>query len=158
MTLTLPDFRDDYRDESIVELVSRRPPTTIDRETGIVSEEEAAAIGMNLSGAMLRLLDNANGTRALLRRWERFCRQKHGRWPDHAEETMCSILAWRTVRDGWSLFFAANQYGLSYERAGHLLEGAFRQMRHWQQLDERLIPEASHDRDYCSTCRLEDAG
>jgi hypothetical protein len=156
MTVTLlADFRDDFHDESIVELVSHRPPVTMDRQTGILSEEPAAMVGMTLSGAMLKLVDNPGGVRGLLTRWDRYCRSRHTRWPDHATLPACAQLAWMTVRDGYSLLFAADALDVSYPRAERLLEGALRQMLHWKQLAERIDPGTSHDPEYCITCRME---
>lgn len=115
-------------------------------------------VGMTLSGPLLRLIEHHDGVRALLHRWERTCRSKHRRWPDHAQQAMCATLAWMTIRDRFSLSYAAAANGLSYARGERLLENALRAMLHWQTLDARLIAAESHDRDYCSTCRLEDVG
>jgi hypothetical protein len=84
---TLALHRDLYADDlSIPRLVSRTPPTTLDRHTGELEEEPADANGMNLSGPMIRFLghpeswgDQHPWLKALwlLRGW---CRREH---PDH---------------------------------------------------------------------------
>lgn len=154
----LTDFQGDYRDESVVELVSFRPPSYRDANTGVVQEAEAATLGMNLSGAMVKLLERPGGVRALLRQWDRYCRSRHTRWPDHATEPMCARLAWMTIRDQFSVSFAADVLGVSFPRAERLLDGALRQMLHWQQLEEKIDPSVSHDPEYCQTCRMERVG
>ena len=155
---TLASFQDDYAAESRVELVSSRPPSFRDANTGIIQEAESAMVGMNLSGALVKLIDNPGGVRGLLTRWDRYCRQKHGRWPDHAEQPMCAVIAWQFFRDRFGLAFIADVHGLSYPRAERLLLGALRQMQHWQTLDDRLLRGDSHDPEYCSVCRQEEAG
>lgn len=144
--------------ETPTRLASVRPPSFLDRQTGIIEEDEGAVVGMNLSGALVRLLDNPGGVRGLLSRWDRYCRSRHTRWPDHAERPACAELAWLTVRDRVDLERAADRVGLSGERAARLLGGAIRQMRHWQVLDDKLTRNDSHDPEYCQVCREEAAG
>lgn len=155
---TLASFQDDYAAESRVELVSSRPPSFRDANTGIIQEAESAILGMNLSGALVKLIDNPGGVRGLLHRWDRYCRSRHTRWPDHAERPVCAELAWLTVRDRVNLQRAADRVGLSPERAARLLGAAIRQMSHWQVLDDRLTRSDSHDPEICQICREEAAG
>ena len=76
--------RELFRDElHIGRLVSRQPPTQMDPNTGVLHQEPATRIGMNMSGSMLRRLGHPEGfgsmypwTRALwLLRVE--CRRRH---------------------------------------------------------------------------------
>lgn len=158
MTDALTTWQSAFFHEAPVRLATRQPPAFRDERTGIVNEDEGASLGMNLSGALVKLLDNPSGVRGLLSRWDRFCRSRHQRWPDHAERPACAELAWLVIRDRVGLPQSAERTGLSVERAAHLIEGAIRQMRHWQVLDDRLQRDESHDPEYCPTCRMEEAG
>lgn len=51
-----------YRDElNVSRMVSRQPPTSLDVNTGMLHEEEATRIGMNMSGSLLRRLGHPEG-------------------------------------------------------------------------------------------------
>lgn len=51
-------YRDDY---NVPKLVSSQPPTTMDLNTGALFQEPAAAIGMTVSGPMLRRIGHPEG-------------------------------------------------------------------------------------------------
>jgi hypothetical protein len=64
--MTLSDLiathRDMYRaDMSIPKLVSRQPPTSLDRNSGVTTQEPGAATGMAMSGRLLKLLGHPEG-------------------------------------------------------------------------------------------------
>jgi hypothetical protein len=76
--------RELYRaDTHIDRLVARQPPTSLDLNTGLLDEEPAAAIGMTVSGRLLRYVSHPEGygsdfpwSKALwnLKAW---CRREH---------------------------------------------------------------------------------
>lgn len=107
-----------YRDDLHVErTVSRQPPTTLDLHTGLLEEEPADGVGMNLSGPMIRKLGHPDGygahhpwSKALwhVRSW---CRRDHRR-RYHASEpqwngSLCHQMMMYTVVHGWSIQNAA---------------------------------------------------
>ena len=86
MTLaaTIALHRQLLRDDAhIARLVSRQPPTSLDLHTGVLHEEPAAAIGMNMSGRLLKYVGHPEGygsdfpwSKALFRlRYQ--CRREH---------------------------------------------------------------------------------
>lgn len=157
----LQTYRGRYVAETPLRLVVGRPPLVRQvqpDDSVLVEEEPAAVLGMTLAGPFLRLLDYSAGMRGALTRWERYCRAKHARWPDHAAGPVCAELAWLTVRDRWGLKGAADELGISYPRAARLLAAAFTTMRTWLVAEERVEDEMGHDRDACPTCRREAVG
>ena len=120
MTLdaTIQLHRELYRsDIRIDRLVTRQPPTTLDLNTGILEEEPADRVGMNLSGAMVRLLGHPEGYGAhhpwskalwLTRSW---CRRHHRRRYHAAERhwngSLCHQMVMYVVVNGWSVQNAA---------------------------------------------------
>jgi hypothetical protein len=163
----LVEWRDAYREESHVKLVTSVPPVTSQVQadnTVIVEEEPAAAIGMNLSGAMVRLLGHPEGygrqfeARRALHAWTRFCRSRHARWPDHRGEATCSSLAWMLIRDGYGLSFSADLLDVSLSRAARMLdEGLTWMAAEQERRSTKLDRSTSHDREMCRSCREEDA-
>ncbi|HEX7023126.1 MAG TPA: hypothetical protein VF171_09735 [Trueperaceae bacterium] len=168
----LDEMRASLRDETPIALVSHTPPLTSDvvrdkdwaakhpedapRYLVAPKEEPAAALGMTLAAPLLRLLDNPSGIRGLLRRWERYCRGKHQRWPDHASGPICSQIAYAVIRDGAGLIYTAEQLGIDWLRAERLLSLAVERMNAWA--DQPHLERAeSHDREACPSCRREDA-
>jgi hypothetical protein len=155
----LARMRVSLRDETPVSMVSHRPPLTSQVQADnsvLVIEEPAAVIGMTLTAPLLRLLDNPSGIRGLLRRWERYCRGKHQRWPDHADGPICAEIAYAVIRDGTGLLWAAEQVGIDWLRAERLLTLAVERMQAWAD-QPRLERADSHDREACVSCRAEDA-
>jgi hypothetical protein len=76
-----------YRADLFIDrLVARQPPTSLDLNTGVLHQEPAAAIGMTVSGRLLRYVSHPEGygadfpwSKALYRlRWD--CRKNH---PNH---------------------------------------------------------------------------
>lgn len=64
MTLeqSIETHRQLHRDDAHIDrLVSRHPPTTLDLNTGQLQEEPAAAIGMTVSGRLLRYVGHPDG-------------------------------------------------------------------------------------------------
>lgn len=153
----LSAWRVSYFHEAPSKIVSFRPPTFRDPNTGIIQEAEGAALGMNLSGAMVKLLDHPGGTRGLLRRWERFCRQRHRGLSSHPVEGACAALLYYVIRDRLTVKTAADAVGVDVKTALGLITAATRQMSHWVTLEMRVDPAQSHDPDYCTVCRSEQA-
>ena len=73
---TLASFQDDYAAESRVELVSSRPPSFRDANTGIIQEAESAMVGMNLSGALVKPIDVLGDHRGQLSAFLKFCKRQ----------------------------------------------------------------------------------
>ena len=84
--------------------------------------EPGAAVGVSLSGPMLRLLGHEDGyglsfpTRRALYAWRKYCRRKHRRWPDHRDGPLCGDVAVAVIRDRVPVRRAAAEHGLSYFR------------------------------------------
>ena len=81
---TIALHRNLYRDDLFIDrLVQRQPPTSLDLNTGVLDQEPAAAIGMTISGRLLRYVGHPEGygsdfpwSKALYRL--RFhCRKRH---------------------------------------------------------------------------------
>lgn len=120
MTLaaTIATHRGMYRDELHIErLVQRQPPTTLDLNTGVLHQEPAAAIGMTISGRLLKYVSHPEGygadfpwSRALYRlRFD--CRRNH---PYHRAAdrpywrgSLCWQLVTFVIVRGWSVHSAA---------------------------------------------------
>lgn len=152
----LAEMRASLLAETPSSMVTARPPLTSQVQADnsvLVIEEPPAAIGMTLTAPLLRLLDNPAGVRGLLRRWERYCRGKHQRWPDHANGPVCAEIAYAVIRDGTGLLWAAEQAGVDWLRAERLLTLAVERMLAWQK--RPLERDESHDREACATCRQE---
>ena len=58
---TIEQHRGMFRDELAVRMVARQPPTTLDLNTGQLDSEPAAAIGMTVSGPLLRRIGHPEG-------------------------------------------------------------------------------------------------
>jgi hypothetical protein len=76
--------RELYRSDLFIDrMVARQPPTSLDLNTGVLHQEPAAAIGMTVSGRLLRYVSHPEGfgsdfpwSKALYRlRWD--CRKNH---------------------------------------------------------------------------------
>ena len=120
---------------------------------------EATQVGVDLSKALVDYLDGSRGhypVHDALILWDRECRRRHARWPDHRGRPICADIAWAVLRDRTSLQWAAEQAGVSWTRAERLLLSAVEFMRRRQ---ERWIADvgmsATHDREYCAVCRAE---
>lgn len=120
MTLaaTIATHRGMYRDELHIErLVQRQPPTTLDLNTGVLHQEPAAAIGMTISGRLLKYVSHPEGyggefpwSKGLFSlRW--WCRKNHEfhRAADRPywRGSLCHQLVTFTVIRGWSVHNAA---------------------------------------------------
>jgi hypothetical protein len=108
------DHRAMYQaDLHVGRLVSRQPPTSLDLNTGVLEQEPAAAVGMTMSGALLRRLGHPEGYGAahpwmkalwLTRSW---CRRQHRRRYHSVERQWDGALCQQMVRfvviRGWSV-------------------------------------------------------
>jgi hypothetical protein len=98
--------RELYRSDTYIDrLVARHPPTSLDLNTGLLDEEPAAAIGMNMAGRLLKYVSHPEGygsdfpwSKALwhLRGW---CRRNHRyhMTPKHWRGSLCWQLVYMTV-------------------------------------------------------------
>jgi hypothetical protein len=84
LAATLALHRELYAaDLAIPKLVSRVPPTTLDRQTGRLHEEDGAVVGMSMSGRLLRYLSHPEGFgehfpwSSALWRMKHHCRREH---------------------------------------------------------------------------------
>jgi hypothetical protein len=114
----IEDHRQLYRsDLHIDRLVSRQPPTSLDLNNGQLHEEPAAAIGMSMSGRLLRLLGHPEGYRGAhpwLEAWHKLrwnCRRNH---PYHRagdrpywRGSLCHELVRFVIVDDWSVHNAS---------------------------------------------------
>ena len=84
LDVLIAEHRAAYRSDLLIErLVARQPPTTLDVNTGALHVEDGAAIGMTISGRLLKYLSHPEGygsdfpwSKALYRlRWH--CRKEH---------------------------------------------------------------------------------
>ena len=128
-----------YRaDLQIGRLVARQPPTSLDLNTGQLHQEPAAAIGMTMSGPLLRRLGHPEGygqsypwTKALwlMRRW---CRNDHRRRYHSVERhwngSLCHQLVIFVVVHGWSVENAGKILG--YDNPEPVLREAFDFIEH----------------------------
>jgi hypothetical protein len=140
--------------EHLTRLATSQPPVTITvrHETdhdgskhylAFVEQEPASASGYTVSGGLLSLIESAStnlddeagglvvafyGSRWPVRKaltdFERYCRRAHKNWTDHVSGPLCAQLAWATIRDGVSLRWAAEHFGLAYPRAERVLKRA----------------------------------
>jgi hypothetical protein len=140
--------------EGLTRLATSQPPVTITvrHEAGrdgskhylaYVEQEPPSASGYTISGGLLSLIESAStnlddeagglvvafyGNRWPVRKalsdFERYCRRAHKHWADHTEVAVCAQLAWATIRDGASLRWAAEHFGLAYPRAERVLKRA----------------------------------
>ena len=131
-----------YRaDLHVGRLVARQPPTSLNPKTGELKQEPAAAIGMTMSGPLLRRLGHPEGygqsypwTKALwlTRRW---CRKEHryhrgqifvmkdGEKVDLWRGSLCHEAVLFVVVFGWSVENTGKI--LQYGGLGSVVRGAF---------------------------------
>lgn len=126
--------RELYRSDLLIErLVARQPPTTLDVNTGELHVEPGAAVGMTMSGRLLRYVSHPEGygsdfpwSKALwhLRGW---CRRNHRRRYHAAERhwngSLCHQLVIYVVIKGWSAQNAGQI--LAYDNPEPVLREAF---------------------------------
>ena len=90
--------------------------------------------------------------------FDRACRRRHARWPDHRGRPVCSEMVRLVIFGGASLLYCADHYEISYPRAERLLSAACDFMR---QRQERWLADtgmsAGHEPEYCRVCRGEAA-
>jgi len=59
---TIEDHRALFRADLLIpKLVSRQPPTSLDANTGVLHQEPGSAVGMSMSGRLLRYLSHPEG-------------------------------------------------------------------------------------------------
>ena len=129
---TIALHRNLYRDDLFIDrLVQRQPPTSLDLNTGVLDQEPAAAIGMTISGRLLRYVSHPEGYGSdfpwskalwLLRSW---CRREHRyhMTPRHWNGSLCHQLVIFVVIRGWSVQNAAAI--LAYDNPEPILRDAF---------------------------------
>jgi hypothetical protein len=136
MTLTeaIATHRELYRSDLLIDrLVARQPPTSLDLNTGRLHQEPAAAIGMTVSGRLLKFVSHPEGfgadfpwSKAVAKlRWD--CRRNH---PYHRagdrpywRGSLCHQLVRFVVIQGWSVENAAKI--LRYDNPEPVLRAAF---------------------------------
>ena len=118
-----------------------------------------AAIGVDLAASLVRYIDGSAGhfpVHDALLAFDRACRRRHARWPDHRGRPVCSEMVRLIIFGGASVLYCSEQYGVTYPRAERLLRSAVEFMRARQ---ERWLAgteaSATHDREYCPICRAE---
>ncbi len=165
----LADLRYDYDRESAIDITASAPPITrqlLQDGSLEITEEPGSQVGMSLSSPMIRLVGHHEGfglifsIRRALHGWERFCRSKHQRWPDHVDAPVCAVLTWGTVRDKFSPAFMAAELEVSYPRAERMLATAIAWIRRREEMwedEERERTFTGHDRSMCALCRAFDA-
>jgi hypothetical protein len=101
-----------YRDDLHIDrLVARQPPTSLDLNTGVLHQEPAAAIGMTVSGRLLRYVSHPEGFGSdfpwgkawWLLRVECRRRHRHHRGPAEWNGSLCHQLVRYVVINGWSV-------------------------------------------------------
>ena len=131
---TIALHRNLYRDDLFIDrLVQRQPPTSLDLNTGVLDQEPAAAIGMTISGRLLRYVSHPEGYGSdfpwskalwLLRGW---CRREHRRryhsTERHWNGSLCHQMVIYVVIRGWSVQNAAAI--LDYDNPEPILRDAF---------------------------------
>jgi hypothetical protein len=155
--------RELYRSDTYIDrLVARQPPTSLDLNTGVLHQEPAAAVGMTVSGRLLRYVSHPEGYGSdfpwskalwLVRSW---CRRNHrGRFHSaekHWDGSLCHQLVKYVVIRGWSVENAAKI--LQYDNPEPLLREAF-QFIEDRMDDFRAAAEqrAKEDEGRALTCR-----
>jgi hypothetical protein len=130
LTNLIADHRQLFElDLRIPEMVTRHPPVTLDLHTGIPEEEPAAAVGMNVSARLLRLIGHPDGYghhhpwRTALWRLRYDCRRRH---PEHTAEepwrgSLCHRLIRLVIEYERPLPDAADELGIDRAKAAGLL-------------------------------------
>jgi hypothetical protein len=133
LTEAIAQHRELYRSDLIIErMVARQPPTSFDLNTGRLHQEPAAAIGMTVSGRLLKFVSHPEGfgadfpwSKAVAKlRWD--CRRNH---PFHRagdrpywRGSLCHQLVRFVVIQGWSVENAAKI--LRYDNPEPILRAA----------------------------------
>lgn len=163
----LTEWQAAYQFEAYIAKISvSTPPVTPSGPEGayLWEQEPGPAIGMALSGRMVRLIGHHENygmvfpVRRSLSEWERKCRREHARWPDHRDRPVCAELAWGLIRDRASMVWLCDQLDVSIGRADRLVALALEYMRNRQsQWLGEVRNVTPHDRDMCAVCRGEDS-
>lgn len=143
-----------HQDLLIPKLVTRQPPTTLDLNTGELHVEDGAAIGMTMSGRLLKYLSHPEGygtsfpwSRALyaMRGW---CRREHRRRYHAAERqwngSLCHQLVRYVVIHNWSVENAGRI--LTYDNPEPVLREALTWIEH--KIDDARRLAEKREREY----------
>jgi hypothetical protein len=142
--------------EPPMRLTGRHPALIVDEDnTALI---EASQVGVDFTAELIEYIDGSRYHRYLvhdaLLQWDRECRRRHSRWPDHRGRPVCAEMVRLIIFGGASLLYCSEHLGISYPRAERLLLAAVDWMRRRQ---ERWLGDgeasASHDREYCAVCR-----
>lgn len=130
------DHRDAYHEESraVTQVSTERPPVLFDFEKAAWYEEPAAAIGLNLSALMVRLIGHPDGYgqafpwRQALWGLRHECRSQHLGHTDRDvfEGSLCQRLVYLVVVYDYSPDMAALSLGIDPVRSMRVLEEALR--------------------------------